>query len=184
MEYFKQIEGIEGYSVSNLGRVRNDLTDKIVEQTVSNGYLTVNIRSIYGVLVANVHRIVGLTFIPNPENKKIVDHIDGNNKNNNLNNLRWATHSENAKNRKVDKRNKSGHTGIYKLKNGLYLAKLSKKNLGYVETLEEAIELREEAIKKDPEWSKMKRKIWVLKDELKEMKDELEELELEFSKFL
>lgn len=43
-----------------------------------------------------VHRIVAETFIPNPDNKKCVNHIDGNKLNNCFNNLEWVTHSENT----------------------------------------------------------------------------------------
>jgi hypothetical protein len=46
----------------------------------------------------SLHRLLGLTFIPNPENKPVIDHIDRNTKNNNLDNLRWATLSENRQN--------------------------------------------------------------------------------------
>lgn len=46
----------------------------------------------------SVHRLVALTFIPNPENKPEIDHIDGNPLNNDVSNLRWVTRSENEMN--------------------------------------------------------------------------------------
>lgn len=42
-----------------------------------------------------IHRLLAMAFIPNPENKQFINHIDGNPKNNNLSNLEWCTKSEN-----------------------------------------------------------------------------------------
>lgn len=43
-----------------------------------------------------IHRLLAQSFIPNPNNKIEVNHIDGNTKNNDLSNLEWVTKSENA----------------------------------------------------------------------------------------
>ncbi len=43
-----------------------------------------------------IHRLIALTFIPNLEEKLVVNHIDGNKKNNDISNLEWCTHKENT----------------------------------------------------------------------------------------
>ena len=48
-----------------------------------------------------VHRLVAETFIPNPDNKPCIDHIDRDPTNNNVQNLRWATLQENQNNRSI-----------------------------------------------------------------------------------
>ena len=99
-EIWKDIEGFPGYQVSNQGRVRNVKKNFICKLTLdkSTGYMRVNLlgtddkRHVLG-----VHTLVAKTFIPNPENKRIPNHLDTNKTNNNVSNLMWATDSENMK---------------------------------------------------------------------------------------
>ena len=59
------------------------------------GYLQVGVS---GCRAAQVHRLVAKAFIPNPESKPAVDHINGNRLDNRVENLRWVTHKENCNN--------------------------------------------------------------------------------------
>lgn len=65
-----------------------------------NGYRCVTLRPTIGGQdrhTARVHRLVALTFIPNPDNRPMVNHIDGDKTNNDISNLEWSTHAENVK---------------------------------------------------------------------------------------
>lgn len=94
MEEWRKIKGFENYSVSNTGNIRNDKTGRILKQIIStSGYKQTMMG--HKTVPQYVHRLVAMAFIPNPDNKPQVDHIDGDKINNVVENLRWVTRSEN-----------------------------------------------------------------------------------------
>lgn len=97
-EIWKSVPGYEGkYLASSFGRIKSLKRkrvrfDKILnENSIAKSYITVTI----GKRATGVHRIIALTFIPNPNNLPEVDHIDGNIHNNYASNLQWTTHGQN-----------------------------------------------------------------------------------------
>ena len=97
-EEFRKIAGYDNYSVSNLGRVRNDITQKIMKLTLRSRYFSIVLRKDGKIKSFSIHRLVACAFIDNPENKSYVDHIDNNKLNNHVDNLRWCTNRENQMN--------------------------------------------------------------------------------------
>jgi len=93
-EVWKVIESYENYEISNLGNVKNTNTGRLLKSCKLGGYAVVGLCKTK-VKTMQVHRLVAIAFITNPENKPHVNHIDKNPLNNNLNNLEWNTASEN-----------------------------------------------------------------------------------------
>ena len=95
MEEWRDIPGYEClYKVSNLGRIKRNGRLKTFRLD-RGGYLTVWLCKDSEQKNYKVHRLVAQAFIPNPNNKLTVNHIDGYKQNNAVENLEWATHSEN-----------------------------------------------------------------------------------------
>ena len=102
MEEIWKEASVEGYFVSNLGRIkgRSGKIMKLWRNEKKNPYLSVCIR-LNGrgskAKALKIHQEVAKAFIPNPENKPCINHIDGNKLNNTVTNLEWCTFSENTR---------------------------------------------------------------------------------------
>jgi hypothetical protein len=98
IEQWKDVAGYEGhYQVSSCGRVKSKKNGlvRILKHGKSAGYNFVNLL-LNGVQKSyKIHRMVALSFLPNPDGKQTVNHKDGIKNNNLLSNLEWATYSEN-----------------------------------------------------------------------------------------
>jgi hypothetical protein len=92
------IENYPNYFVTKEGKVINAKTNKILKPVFNTGgYQQVTLHNRIKSKNIVIHRLIAKAFIPNPENKPQVNHIDGNKSNNSVTNLEWCTCSENVK---------------------------------------------------------------------------------------
>ena len=169
-EIWKPIKGYEGlYEVSNLGNIKslsrkiNDyrgknartIGEKILKQGIRNTYYIVQLHK-EGIRKSHqVHRLVAEAFIPNLENKEIINHLDYNRLNNVVSNLEWCNQKENVqyssermKHKKSETKSNTGEKYItFRKTKGVYRVTIDKKEYGTCKSLNEAIKKRDEILK-------------------------------------
>ena len=124
-----QIEGYENYLIFEDGKVININTGIEKKHKIDKGgYYCIVLCKDGKQKHFSIHRLIALAYIPNPDNKLFVDHINRNRLDNRIENLRWATKSENQRNvsclsntglqficKKIDKTHKQGFTYQFKI---------------------------------------------------------------------
>lgn len=84
------------YLISPDGRIKDTHGKRPIIHTVDRGYLRVQLQTTDGYKMFFVHQLVAQAYVPNPEHKPFVNHMDKNKTNNNHTNLVWCTTEENA----------------------------------------------------------------------------------------
>lgn len=121
IEEWKPVVGHKHYLISSLGNcisierstfdkngnIHHCRERKLIPHNNGNGYMAYNIDGKH----KYIHRLIAEAFLPNPQNKKEVDHIDGNRANNILSNIRWATRTENLRNENTHPNMRKGQKG-------------------------------------------------------------------------
>lgn len=99
-EIWEPIEEYPDYLISSYGRCLSlkGINPRILKPQIdTNGYHIVTLYKDSKAKTVRIARLVAAAFIPNPENKPQINHIDGNKNNNQVTNLEWVTGSENNK---------------------------------------------------------------------------------------
>jgi len=106
-----EIVGYNNYLIYPDGKVYSKYSKRYLKPKKDNskGYLMYSLNG----KAIKIHRLVAEHYIPNPENKPQVDHINRDKTDNRVENLRWVTRTENCQNRGIPITNKSGHKNIY-----------------------------------------------------------------------
>ncbi len=146
------IDGYENYVIFEDGKVINTITGKEKKSFLKkNGYYTIQLCKNNKQKYFLLHRLLAITFIPNPDNKKEVDHINRIKTDNRIENLRWASRSDQQRNKNCY--TSTGFQYIYKqinkeCKQGfIYQFQIQRPELKYNKTsldLEKVIKFRNE----------------------------------------
>lgn len=145
-----EVNNYPNYRIERDGTITNIHTNRVLSTHVNKqtGYKMVSLWKENKEKKNTIHRLLAEHFIPNPEGKKYVDHIDRNRLNNDLTNLRWVNGTENNLNNGGQDR--ENHCIYLRKKNGkpyLYKVVIQRygvcKYIGSCKTLEEAKQLRD-----------------------------------------
>lgn len=159
-EIWKDVPGYKGrYKVSNLGRFIGQ-KGVILRQQKSKGYLIISLEGVKKKTTRSSHKIVGVTFVDNPQRKPQLNHINGIKTDNRSVNLEWVTPKENTAHainsglRRID----------FCMGDGSHYAKLSSDEVLEIREMGDSVSLKELAsqysVTVDTINNVLKRKTW------------------------
>ena len=128
------IHDFPNYLIYDDGKVFSKYTNKFLKHSIQkDGYHSLSLRKDGTRTNFLVHRLVGIHYLPNPDNLPEIDHINRARSDNRVQNLRWSSHLDNMNNTGKRNDNKTGHIGIsyHRLSNRWEYSKMyHKKSIG------------------------------------------------------
>ncbi len=143
-----EVQNYPNYTIDTTGNIININTGKVLSTCVNKktGYKMVSLWKDNKEKHNTIHRLLAEHYIPNPDGKRYVDHIDRNKLNNDLSNLRWGTGTENNLNSKSQERD--NHNIYYKKDRNVFRVWIQRNHeivrLGQYKTIEEARKVRDD----------------------------------------
>jgi hypothetical protein len=144
LENFQDINDFSNYMINENGEIYSKIRNKLLKISTDKKYKTITLRKNNKAYTKKIHRLLGIQYLPNPNNFPCVDHINRDKLDNSLSNLRWVSYSINSKNKDSKKNSTSKFIGVRKTKNkkNPYRAETAYEgkyyNIGYYKTEEEA----------------------------------------------
>ncbi len=147
LENFQDIIDFPKYMINENGDIYSKYKKKLLKPgLIRSGYKGVILRRDKKNIHKTIHRLLGLQYLPNPDNKPCIDHKNRNRQDNSLNNLRWVSYSQNAKNKTSKPNSTSRFIGVRKTNNKKKPYRVEttyegkKYHIGYYEIEEEGFE--------------------------------------------
>ena len=142
-----EVQGYPNYLIYEDGKIFSKYKNNFIKPHInSEGYYHKNLYKNNNRKNHSIHRLIAIHYIPNPENKREVDHINRDRSDNRIENLRWVTHSENMQNKGIRIDNTSGVKYIsYNTRTDRWVFRKiinGKLTCKYFKTKEEAIEFK------------------------------------------